>query len=236
MDPLKAKLKGISGGIVLDVGTGWGAFVEHLIDIFNDYEHIIGIDYSERLVNMAIEKYGAENIRFEVMDAEHMKFDDNSIDTAVISYTLHHLKNIPAVLHEMMRVLKPGGLFILREMFIDKSKEVEYSHHHLHHWRAEIDRINGIEHNEVMTKDEILSVVKELKLQNQESFIEYEAVIEPGNNEAIKELLEEIDISIQKIKDNPELDYLTQKGEYFKNLFKNKGCEFDPTLNIIGRK
>jgi SAM-dependent methyltransferase len=42
-------------------------------------------------------------------------FDDNFFDTAVNIAVLHHIPNVSHVLHELFRVLKPGGLCLIKE-------------------------------------------------------------------------------------------------------------------------
>src|SRR5690606_8300024 len=44
-----------------------------------------------------------------------LPYDDNSYEVVLALMSLHHIPNKTAMLDEIYRVLKPGGLFILRE-------------------------------------------------------------------------------------------------------------------------
>ena len=46
------------------------------------------------------------------MDAECLPFDDQQFDAIFTAISIHHLQDIPAMLHEVYRVLRPGGSFL----------------------------------------------------------------------------------------------------------------------------
>ena len=102
-------LGNISGGRVLDVATGGGGFVHFLLDGLKDYDESIGVDNNERGAAAFAEAF-KENprVHFQLMDAHKLEFEDASFDLVCISNSLHHLDPQP-VLHEMTRVLRPGG-------------------------------------------------------------------------------------------------------------------------------
>src|SRR5207249_569096 len=55
-----------------------------------------------------------QTIEFEVMDAEALRCADHSFDVIVVYGALHHL-DLEKALHELARVLKPGGTVICTE-------------------------------------------------------------------------------------------------------------------------
>ena len=118
----------LEGERVLDSGCANGRLIEVLRDKKVDY---FGVDISERLIEIAKEKYlypvksdkvGAKQFnraraKFQVADALSLPFPDNYFDKI---YSISVLHNIPSTefqlryLKEARRVLKPGGLLILR--------------------------------------------------------------------------------------------------------------------------
>ncbi|MBN1620757.1 class I SAM-dependent methyltransferase, partial [candidate division WOR-3 bacterium] len=100
-------LRQISGKRILDVATGLGANIEHLINSLKSYEEIIGIDIEkpERILAPDRESvFKRERIKYVQMDAGHLEFEDNSFDTVSIGNSLHHLEDPVKVLSEMYRV------------------------------------------------------------------------------------------------------------------------------------
>lgn len=108
-----------AGEKVLDSGCGNGRLLEILRD--RDY---FGVDISEKLIEIAKQKY--HKGKFLVTDALNLPFPDNFFDKI---YSLSVLHNIPSkefrlqYLKEAKRVLKPGGLLILRVWDFWKRKE-----------------------------------------------------------------------------------------------------------------
>ena len=79
---------------LLDVGCGNGFFSYY----FDKMCNTTGIDYSEKMIelNPVKNKY--------VMDANNLKFKDNSFDIVFCHAFLHHLNTMDRVIEEMIRV------------------------------------------------------------------------------------------------------------------------------------
>ena len=81
-------------------------------------KHVHGIDISkvaaENATSLAKEAGIEDRCTFEVMDAENLKYSDNTFDVIHEYGALHHL-DLEAALRETSRVLKPGGRFICTE-------------------------------------------------------------------------------------------------------------------------
>jgi ubiquinone/menaquinone biosynthesis C-methylase UbiE len=170
------RLGTISGGRVLDVGTGDGKFIDTLMKTLRDYDSFVGIDYcssdeSRKHMESAKKRFEEKPVRFFEMNAESLKFQDGSFDTACISYTLHHLANIDKVLTEMKRVLKNGGNFILQECYCDGDQtEAQKTDLLEHEWKARIDSLLGITHNMALTRQKIMDVTNSVELIELEVF------------------------------------------------------------------
>ncbi|MCP4706470.1 MAG: class I SAM-dependent methyltransferase, partial [candidate division Zixibacteria bacterium] len=166
MSLLKKKLKKKSGGDILDIATDSGDFIKQLKDDFKDINKVIGIDITDKNFMEAREKFKDEPVEFIVMDGSELKFENSTFDTVSICAGLHHLDDISGTLSEMKRVLKPGGIFILREMFRDVTNEKRLTDVRQHDWYAKIDRLRGKKHNPTLTKQQIINLVKSLRLKN----------------------------------------------------------------------
>ncbi len=235
MDPLTEKLKRLSGGKILDIATGYGEFLELLVNSFNDFDEAIGIDISGEIIDAAQKRF-PEKYRFEVMDAENIGFHDDYFDTVAIGHSLHHLRHVDIVLQEMKRVLKPDGLFIICEVFQSPDTLHSNSQRHLHHWWAAVDRARGISHNETFTKNEILESVSPLNLANVEIFEHSEELGQQRKNELLIAMLRKCDMYIDKLRSLKGYADLIHKGEDLISRFKNQGFTPEKILYISGRK
>jgi ubiquinone/menaquinone biosynthesis C-methylase UbiE len=66
---------------------------------------------------------GLKNIHFILTDC-NTQLPDASIDVVLLFYVLHDFKNPDAILKELNRVLKPGGLLSIIDHKFDKNKVV----------------------------------------------------------------------------------------------------------------
>jgi ubiquinone/menaquinone biosynthesis C-methylase UbiE len=158
-DLFRQALDRISGGRVLDVATAQGGFVGILIDNLRGYTEIIGFDVDEEALQTARATFGQDNLRFVQMDAEHLGFVDQSFDTVNVSASLHHLENVPQVLAEMVRVLKPGGHLIVSEMHSSGQSEAQLTAIYVHQWVAAVDVALGLGHYSTLARQDILDRV-----------------------------------------------------------------------------
>jgi SAM-dependent methyltransferase len=88
------------GTRMLDVGCGSGWLADH----FDDYT---GVDGSPEAVRAATEK--GRNVTLADVD-ERLPFEDARFDGAIVKDLLEHVRDPVAVVHEVARVLRPGGL------------------------------------------------------------------------------------------------------------------------------
>ncbi len=160
-------MHGIHGGRVLDVATGSGGFVRTLVDELASYDEIVGIDISGAGADaFAKEFQGERAIRFQVADALAMPFPDESFDAVAICSSLHHFVDPSPALAEMRRVLRPGGAFIVSEMYRDHQTKPQLTHVRLHHWAAAVDWRLGVIHRPTWRRGQIIDVVGALGLED----------------------------------------------------------------------
>jgi len=99
--------------LVLDLGCGSG---EEVIPLGKRGARVIGIDISPHLIAIAEERLRRQGVDAEVRvgSAYETYLPDQSVDVVFCMSLLHHLE-LDRVKNEILRVLKPDGLFILKE-------------------------------------------------------------------------------------------------------------------------
>ena len=108
---------------VLDFGCGPGTISAGLAKRVAPGE-LHGVDMEESQVEIArnvARVSGADNAFFHVGDVTELPFEDNFFDVAHCHNLLMHVPDTAAVLREVKRVLKPGGIIGCREMINDSS-------------------------------------------------------------------------------------------------------------------
>jgi ubiquinone/menaquinone biosynthesis C-methylase UbiE len=98
----------------LELGAGTGFFSLNLKQAgVLDEVHVT--DLSPGMVEAA--KRNAEMLGFSVSgrvaDAERIPYEDNTFDVVVGHAVIHHIPDVEAAFREMLRVLKPGGRFVI---------------------------------------------------------------------------------------------------------------------------
>lgn len=110
MAPLLVDFAGIrDGDAVLDIGSGTGALTAALAEAAPS-SRITGVDPSAAYVAFARARHASNRIRFEVGDAQQLRFGDASYDRTLSLLVLNFIPNPAKALAEMMRVTRPGGV------------------------------------------------------------------------------------------------------------------------------
>ena len=109
----------LHGGLdILDVGSGPGTISVDLAERVAP-GRVVGVDAAESVVLKArelAESRGLRNVRFVTGDAYSLPFEDDTFDIAHAHQVLQHVADPVAVLREMARVVKPGGLVAARDV------------------------------------------------------------------------------------------------------------------------
>ena len=100
-------------GIVLEIGFGSG----YNVPFYKNIQKLYALEPSQELYQYSKER--VENAQFPIeylkTSAEKIPLPTESIDTVVSTWTLCSVPNLPKVLAEISRVLKPNGIFVFVE-------------------------------------------------------------------------------------------------------------------------
>jgi len=117
-------LKAIQPKTILDIATGTADFALAAEKL--KPEKITGIDLSEGMLKIGrqkVEKKGLSHlIELRKADSEALPFDNQSFDAAIVGFGVRNFENLEQGLAEIFRVLRPGGVFVVLEFSLPKSK------------------------------------------------------------------------------------------------------------------
>lgn len=119
-----------SGEICLDIGSGRGNDVLRMADLVGKDGFAYGVDMSEGMLNKArksADKLGIKNVEFLNSNIEEIPLDENSVNVIISNCTINHAQNKKAVWEEIFRVLKPGGRFIVSDIYSTEVVPEKYS-------------------------------------------------------------------------------------------------------------
>ncbi len=237
MQDVFKKLERFDAGKVLDAATGRGDFINVIKQRCRSFEQIIGVDCSEAAVSQAEKLFPENNIEIYRMDLEKLSFANGYFNTVCLSTSLHHLEHPDVVLPELMRVLAPGGRFILVEMYRDgKQNQAQQTHIMMHHWFARIDMLNHVYHWETYTRDEILAILDKLPLTDMEVEDYYIPVDNPTDPQMINPMIKQVQDWIRKCRSIPEAEYICCEGNKIIERIKTVGCVAASRLFISANK
>lgn len=115
-----------SGLTVADIGTGTGGMLPLLSEFA---EKIVAVDISQEMLRRAKARaraLGLENVDFLKADLRDLPLEDASVDAAFATLVLHHATNPGAAIKEMARILRPGRVLVVVDLYA-----------HRHEWLRE---------------------------------------------------------------------------------------------------
>ncbi|TQK06466.1 MULTISPECIES: class I SAM-dependent methyltransferase [unclassified Herbaspirillum] len=98
---------------VLDLGCGGGHASFAVAPVV---QKVIAYDLSAQMLDVvasAAQERGLDNLAVRQGSADKLDFPDASFDLVCTRFSVHHWRNVPQALREVLRVLKPGGRFIV---------------------------------------------------------------------------------------------------------------------------
>lgn len=101
------------GDRLLDLGCGTGALLERVASLWPGVVGC-GVDLSVEMLQQAQRRL-APGARLAAADVHHLPFADARFDIVVSTSSLHHWGSPARALAEAVRVLRPGGRFVLTD-------------------------------------------------------------------------------------------------------------------------
>jgi demethylmenaquinone methyltransferase/2-methoxy-6-polyprenyl-1,4-benzoquinol methylase len=103
------------GDRALDVATGTGDLALELATRVAPGGEVVGMDFSERMLELARAKAGAL-VRFESGNALALDYADGEFDAATVGFGARNFSDLQRGLSEMARVVRPGGRVVVLEI------------------------------------------------------------------------------------------------------------------------
>jgi demethylmenaquinone methyltransferase/2-methoxy-6-polyprenyl-1,4-benzoquinol methylase len=116
---------------VLDIATGTGDLAISLAK--TGAKEIVGLDLSEGMLAVGRKKIEEEKLTGRIKmiqgDSEALPFDDNSFDAISVAFGVRNFENLEKGLSEILRVLKPGGIFVILETSVPTKFPFKQGYH-----------------------------------------------------------------------------------------------------------
>jgi demethylmenaquinone methyltransferase/2-methoxy-6-polyprenyl-1,4-benzoquinol methylase len=102
---------------ILDIATGTGDLAILLSK--TNAQKIIGLDLSAGMLEIGKKKVEEKNLQHKIEmvlgDSENIPFADNYFDAITVSFGIRNFETLEKGLSEILRVLKPNGIFVILE-------------------------------------------------------------------------------------------------------------------------
>ena len=121
--------KPTAGQVCVDLGSGRGNDVIRMAETVGPDGHVYGIDLSDGMVAKAkanLQKFGISNASIVQSQLEQLPLESNTADWVVSNCTINHCEDKQSVWNEVNRILKPGGRFVVSDIYATSPIPAEY--------------------------------------------------------------------------------------------------------------
>jgi SAM-dependent methyltransferase len=109
-----------AGECCVDLGSGRGTDVLRMAEKVGEKGFVYGIDVSDGMIETAQKtaiKLGVANVKFIKSDLEKLPIHEQIADLVVSNCTINHASDKILVWNEIYRILKPGGRFVVSDIY-----------------------------------------------------------------------------------------------------------------------
>jgi len=190
---LRAMLQPAPTDVALEVCCGPGALG---LDIASAVKHLTAMDITPAMLDqgrLRQARLGLNNVTWTIGDVNAIPYDDESFSIVMCGSAFHHLPDPKQAFDEMIRVCRPGGRILVRDVTPEENKIESYDR---------IETMRDPSHVHALTVDELRALgadrpVEEIALKTKATpHLCLEAVLatsfpEAGNLDEIRALLRE---------------------------------------------
>ncbi|MBL4744985.1 MAG: bifunctional demethylmenaquinone methyltransferase/2-methoxy-6-polyprenyl-1,4-benzoquinol methylase UbiE [Flavobacteriaceae bacterium] len=116
---------------ILDIATGTGDLAINLTE--TNASSIIGLDISPGMLDVGKRKVAKLKLEGKIEmilgDGEKLPFNDNHFDAITVAFGVRNFENLDQGLAEILRVLKPGGTFVVLETSVPTKTPFKQGYH-----------------------------------------------------------------------------------------------------------
>lgn len=112
------------GGTVIELGCGPASVVPSILKKYGESLEIIGIDFSDKMIDLANRKKianGWRNVRFECMDMYEFS-PPKKVDSVIFCLALTAMPDYQKAIEKALSILKPGGQLLIIDSIPLKSR------------------------------------------------------------------------------------------------------------------
>ncbi|MFW9995882.1 MAG: class I SAM-dependent methyltransferase [Candidatus Odinarchaeota archaeon] len=104
------------GSKVLEVSTGTGLNIEHVLKQIGEAGEVHALDLSVDMLSVAVSKYqGKKNVFFYVGNGSNLPFEDGTFDALLHVGGINTFADIPGAMQEFSRVVRKGGKIVISD-------------------------------------------------------------------------------------------------------------------------
>ncbi|MEX0274398.1 MAG: bifunctional demethylmenaquinone methyltransferase/2-methoxy-6-polyprenyl-1,4-benzoquinol methylase UbiE [Flavobacteriaceae bacterium] len=116
---------------VLDIATGTGDLAIAIAK--RGVPHVVGLDISSGMLEVGKKKIAQHQLDDQVDmvlgDGENLPFDTDSFDAITVAFGVRNFENLEKGLQEILRVLRPNGLFLVLETSVPTKFPFKQGYH-----------------------------------------------------------------------------------------------------------